>query len=501
MNDIMEIDQNSSKKLTLRRHGDARSNRSATHVGLRSIVGLLPVLLVLAGSGMQGYVNGTIDALFVALLLLLAGIVTVSLVFPGKRSELRAFLLTYGVCVFVGGLAQCYSLATFGNLQSTNDAVNSFFPIISPQPPFTTMYDIPWRLAPTALAVLTWQQVYKLAWVLGFAFGPYIGVMFNAFVMGLTGSITVQTARELFGDDVWRLRRVGTLFAFCGLFILFGSILLRDCFTTFFNSLVLWGLVRWLCRPTSRNMLFAVTLTGISIGAMMFLRSRSIVLFGLFWLLALTCWFLAKRLDFGRILAAMLVMLALLFGSGYLMNYMQISQDLQTRNIEKYTSHMGEEARQDSLGMSLVIRQPLPIRLVMGTGALIVCPIPLWATFRSAASEYHLIKGYHGIYQVFVLPLVLAGFIMAIRISFKNRSRSLALLFLAIYLLINTLAVVATSMESRHIAQFMPAFMVLAAVPDTRDRKIGKYVRHIAIAWFAVVFLVHLAWAIAAMGR
>ena len=70
--------------------------------GYSSIVGPLPVLLVLAGSGMQGYANGTIDALFVAFLLLLAGIAVVSLVFPGRRPELRAFLLTYGVC---GGAA------------------------------------------------------------------------------------------------------------------------------------------------------------------------------------------------------------------------------------------------------------------------------------------------------------------------------------------------------------------------------------------------------------
>ncbi|GAG86213.1 unnamed protein product, partial [marine sediment metagenome] len=103
-------------------------NRSATSTGLRSIVGSLSVLLAMAGSGMQGYANGTIDALFAAFLFHAVGISVVSLVFPRGRAELRAFLLTYGVCVFVGGLAQCYSLVVFHDPQSTIDAVNTFFP-------------------------------------------------------------------------------------------------------------------------------------------------------------------------------------------------------------------------------------------------------------------------------------------------------------------------------------------------------------------------------------
>lgn len=68
------------------------------------------------------------------------------------------------------------------------------------------------------------------------------------------------------------------------------------------------------------------------------------------------------------------------------------------------------------------------------------------------------------------------------------------LLFLAAYLLVNIGAVVATSMEQRHFAQFMPAFIILAALPDTRDIKVTKRLRTISAWWFAAVVLVHLAW-------
>lgn len=60
----------------------------------------------------------------------------------------------------------------------------------------------------------------------------------------------------------------------------------------------------------------------------------------------------------------------------------------------------------------------------------------------------------------------------------------------------DTAAVVATSLEQRHIAQFLPAFMILAALANTRNKKNRKEMRTISVKWFAVVVLIHLAWAI-----
>jgi hypothetical protein len=477
------------------------SDTVATSVGTRLPAGLISILLILIGSGFQGEANGTIDAFLMAFLLLLVGGVSLSLVFPGGRHELRAYLMAYGVCVFVGGLAQCYSLATFGDPQSTIDAVYTFFPIISPEPPFTTMEDIPWDLTATALAILIWQRVYEMTWALGFTFGPYIGVMFNAFVMGLTGAITVRAARELFGNDAWRLRRVGTLFAVCGLFILFGSVLIRDCFTTFFNTLAFWGLFRWLCMPSRRNLLIAGVLTSIAVYAMTYLRERSVVVFGLIWLLGLTFWFFSKRLNVIRLGGATITIIAIYFVAGYLQRYVGFSLSLQSSNLEKYVETIADKSRDDSLGVDLILRQPLPIRLVAGTGMLMTQPIPLWVSFRSNTSDYHLIKGYHGVYQLFVLPLVFAGFVAVRRMFTQNTEGKVPLLFLIAYSVMNTLAVVATSMEQRHVAQFLPAMIVLAAVPDTRERTTRKEVQGIAICWFAFVCLLHLLWALATIGR
>lgn len=335
--------------------------------GLPLSAGRLPIpLMLVAGGGMQGYANGTPGALLVASLLLLAGLAAVRLMFQNRRPERVVFVSTYAVCVFAGGLAQCYSLAVFNNPQSTPDALVSFFPMIAAGPQFTTMENMPLHNSP--LAVVAWQQIYKLAWWLGLEFGPYTGVMFNAFVMGLTGSLTVRTAREFFGNDARRLRLVGTLFAFNGLFILFGAVLIRDCFTTALNALLLWGIVRCLVRPTLRNLLLAVALAGVSAYAMAYLRVQDVLMFGLYAFLAFPFWVLAKRMDAVRLTATLFAVGSVVIATPYLLAHSNLFRETQASAMANYAKRSAASSAVDSLGMRLVVDQPFPTRLVIGSG-------------------------------------------------------------------------------------------------------------------------------------
>ncbi|MBL7647560.1 MAG: hypothetical protein JNK74_15345 [Candidatus Hydrogenedentes bacterium] len=467
----------------------------------------ISAMLALTGGVLQGYANGTTHAVIASMIFLVLGYLAVRLIFPHGKAEHRAYLLTYGIGVFVGGLAQCYSTAAFGEVQSFVDA-NTFFSVLFDRPPYYTWDDLEnlWLDGKPAgggapLAVLLWQWGYHIRLLMGLDFGIYFGVMMNAVVMGGAAAITVRTARELFGDDAWRLRRVGTLFALCGLFILFGAILIRDCFTTFVNSLVLWGIVRWLVNPTSSSAMRAGLLTAVSAAAMMYLRSRTVVMFGVFWMLGAACWFLKQRFDFRRGLALVSAVLVLLYGSTYILSYFQVSIELQSKHMDQYVGVMERDAQEDSLGMRLVVNQPLPVRLIAGTGYLMIFPVPLWAGIKSGSGEYHLIKAYHAFYQLFTLPLVLAGFIAVYRKWARGGAHSMAMVFLTLYLAVNVLAVVATSLEQRHVAQFMPAFMILAAVPDTRIRAEWNRVCGIAFGWYVLLVVIHLAWAIAVFGR
>lgn len=472
--------------------GMVGSIKSAASVGALSAAERMIVFQMLVlGSAMQAYANRAIEAVFVTLLLLIAGRMVVRLAFPRREPETRAFLLTYAVSVFAGGLAQSYSLAVFNRLQSTVDAPK-FLWLISLQLPLRTLADVLHINAP--LAVVVWQQVYKLTGWLGFQPGLYIGVMFNAFMMGLVGVLTVRIARDLFGDDEWRLRRVGTLVAANGLFILFGAVLIRDSFTTFVSTLVLWGIVRWLVRPTARTLLFAAALTGVSAWAMEYLRLEAVLLFAVYWFLAFLLW-LFGRLDAIRLVVAAFALCAILVASPYLAVYLQSTQQTQVSEIEKYASLATRTSSQGSLGVRLVVNQPLPIRLLLGSGALMINPFPLWTNFRIGSLDYHWIKGYNGIYQVLVLPLVFAGALAAFRLFRRDRKQALPLMFLVMYLIFNLESVVATSMEQRHLGQFLAAMVVLATLPDTRETITRHEVRKIAVLWFIVVAFLHLVWA------
>lgn len=475
---------------------------SALHLIWHALRLAWPFLALGIGSALQSYANETLGAALAAVMFLVLGYGIVTMAFARDRFETRAFLLSYTACVLAGGLGQWYSVLTSGQVQSTTDAIG-FLDAALPNPVYYSWHDLDTvtiggypvsRGAP--LAVALWQWVFQAGSRIGLEPGLYLGVLFNALTMGLTASITVRIAREVFGDDPWRLRRVGTLFAWCGLFILFGAILLRDCFTTFLNVLVLWGIVRWIAKPSLRNALLAAVLTGLSVWAMYYLRSRVLVLFALYWVVAIACWIPLRTLNPTRLLVLAAGFVFLVVGSAWVANYIEHSRNLQSHNQEKYTAELADTSQEGSLAVAVLVKQPLPIRLVLGSVSRMVFPIPLWAYFGEGTSEYHLIKGYHGLYQVVVMPLVLLAFMCLPGLYRGDRKFATPLIYLAIYFIVNLEAVIATSLEQRHIAQFMPAALVLSALVDTRIRRVRTRLELMAFAWIMMVVAIHLVWLI-----
>ncbi len=448
------------------------------------------IFLVVVGSIMQGYANKTIDSIVVAAAFFCAGIVIVKLIFR-KKHELDGFMLTYGICVFIGGVAQCYSTVFFDGPQSTIDSF-TFYNAISKEPPFRTLGSLPKINSP--LAILIWQQAYKVTYWLGMKFGPYTAVILNAFVMGLSWALTVKTARELFGNDSWRLNRTVYLFSFCGLFILFGSVILRDCFTTFVNLLILWSIVHWLVKPKVEKIFVIIFVYSISTIMMLYLRGQTVLLFGFYGFLGFIYWSFGRTFSTGRVIVLLVILVVALIYGSQLKAFFKNSQSVQEKGMENYATFASSANNvHQSLGARFVVNQPLPIRLILGSGSLMISPIPLWNNFKIGYPEYHLIKGYHGVYQIFVIPLVIYGFFIILK-EFRKSAKILHLSFLVIYLMLNLVAVVLTSLEQRHLAQYLPAFIILASVADTRESQVKKAVKVISSWWFGIVISVHLLW-------
>lgn len=470
---------------------NALSRQTANSFSTFELLSVVFVLII--GSCLQCVANKTIDAILVMVIVCLIGIAVIRIFFRKKTLELRAFLLTFGVCIFVGGLGQLYSLLVFGKLQGTIDALY-YFRLISPEPPFLTLENMP--KVNSVLSMIIWQQAYKIAWWFGFSFGPYIGVMINAMIMGITASITVRIAREIYGENIRKLRLVGTLFAFCGMFVLFGSVLIRDCFTTLVQSLLLLGITQWLIKPKLRRFIAALIISSICIYAMFFLRVQAVNIILIHLLLAFFVWYVSSGMTAMRIGFSLLLVVLLFFVVPEIGVYINRIEQIQKEGLENYAVLTAKTHTTSSLGMQYVVNQSIPIRLITGGVSLLIRPVPLWIKFNMESSEYDWIHGYHGLFLIFLLPLICTAFSIIVHMFFHNKPSSSVYIFLAGYILCAIVGVVLTSLESRHLGQFLPAAIVLAALPDVRNNNVKKRLHLFYYLLITAVVCIHLGWVV-----
>ncbi len=468
-------------------------------------------LCLLAGSALLADLHRTLDPLALVAVLLALGTGATWYLSRGDRWVVRGFALTYAVCVLMAGLCQAYSQWAFGTPLSTSDA-DAFYHAILRQPPY---YRLGERFPVNApYAVLVWQSFYRICLACGLNFGPWIGVLLNAFTVGCVGALTVRMARELVEHGIApnppdghsgraqaasidaRLRRAGTLCAACGMFWLFGALFLRDAFTLLVNTVVLWTLVRAVQKMSAIRLLVALVTVAVGAWVVLGLRPASAPLFALFALLALVTWFWYCRPGLGRLLAVGILAVGLVLLYAHLLAGVQSVTGTVAAVAETYERVGTGATTEGSLGMALIVQQPLPVRLLLGSFSLIVNPIPLWAGLRPGMVDYIYLKAWHGIYLVAIVPLAITGIREVLRAARRHEPHAAAPLFLTLYALGALGAVAATSLETRHLGQFLPAMILLAVLPDLEDPARRGELRLTGGVWFGLVAVAHVGWAV-----
>lgn len=447
---------------------------------------------VTGGCVLMGLVNSNIGATVLAVLLLGAGLLVSSIISWGRFAEVRAFLLTFGVCLLVAGCLQAYSEAQFQMPMSTMDAWTFYHSCVSGYE--SDSLDSLEGTINAPLAVIFWQTWYALAASMGFGKDPFIGIELNACFVGLAAAVTVKCGREIYGSDLRRLNGIANLCATCGMFWLFGAVFLRDCFSLFFSSLILWALVRWLCVRCNLTQL--VILSGVlllSTSCLLFLRRETVYTALPLILLAAFVKFIvnSKHVSF-RLLLSMLAAVAcvgIVYKSGRME---QVWNDLSDRRMS-YGELGSANSGQDSLGMRLVVSQPLPIRAAVGSLMLILNPLPIWVEISDHMTEYHFLKSYQGLFMIWLFPWTLAGVVTA----FRRRSGPLnpGQIYLSFYAVGTLAAIAITSMETRHHGQFLPAFLLLAVTHDQGTPESREIVTYFSSRWWMFVVAVYVAWA------
>lgn len=474
----------------------------------------IPLLII--GSILFGFAQYSWDVWVPILTHLVLGVLVVIAIFPKLHSEFRFFLIMYSVCIFWGGASQVYALFQDGDPTGITDAVTYFGRILDSPPHYTwnQVMTLPHpdgtRLGTNApLAVWIWQRVYNFHLALGCTFGSHIGVTFNAMIVGLSAAVTVATARVLFCGDLRRIIRVGRIFSVMGLFWLFGSLHLRDCFALLLNSIVLYSLILALVRRNTLTTIITTILVIFASITMYYIRDKAAVLFGIFALLAGLCWYWCERMTPAKTLVTFLVPLLLLVGSVHLLDYLSTAKIYADEKRARWVELSEAQFDDSSLGMALVVNQPLPIRCILGLGFLLVNPIPVWGFLKPGVSPYHLFLTWNGLCVIFLTPLVLNGIWFIFHSQTYKKIQSIqeshvaylcestmwsAELFLLGFVMISTLAFTATTLLIRHYGQFLPGILLLAALPGRNYPEIKRISRITNATWFIIVIVVHMAW-------
>lgn len=449
---------------------------------------VVAVLLLVAGSMMLAGVHEDPSPLAFSVLYLIGGAVFVLLT-GSVRVELRSFVLTFSVCVFVAGLLQFYSMAYFDRITSTIDAYKFLYFLKRPSVPDIEKLS---ELVNSPGAIYVWRFQYTIADFLGLKSGIWIAVQFNAFVVALAAIFVVKAARLFLEGDERKAELAGLLFAICGYSFYFGSLLIRDAFALLLNCLVLWAIAISFMRPGIIHFLISAAVISLSAILMGYIRQEGIYIILMICLLASAVRYVIANQSAAAFVIGTLMLVAVVVVFGIIGGKYDEAMQAFDEGSKQYQTFTLSEASNESLGVRFILQQPTPIRLIAGSINLVLRPIPLWGYFHSESWDYHLVQGIFGFILAAMVPFVINGCVAAAGSLKHAQTNRGAPVFLALYF-ISTISMVAlTTLEPRHFGQFIAGLLLVALLPDGRKPSVKRRIRLIGSGWALFVVAVHL---------
>ena len=161
----------------------------------------------------------------------------------------------------------------------------------------------------------------------------------------------------------------------------------------------------------------------------------------------------------------------------------------------KYSKLAINQHSTSSLGVSLIVSQPLYIRIFLGTAFLFIFPIPFWNGLQ-LNSAYLLFKTFNVIHFYFFFPLL---FTSILAIYKNNRLQSPSILFLCCLTIGFPVGVAVTSLETRHLGTFLAPMFILSLIPKIDSSKYIKNYYKYLLFFIGLIISVHITWAILKM--
>lgn len=472
----------------------ARRQRSNSRINWTNAGGVKPNVLLNVGLLTLGLVLNIVaykSALpgLAALLFFGLGMAPLALTKCGGKWERRMFVRVYAIGWVAMGIAGIYAEILNDPFQRYSDAGN-FFDLARELTAGQRLEELR-TLSEGALSILLWRNVYDVFTYFGFPKERYIGLLVNVVAVAYSAVIGIKMTRHVFGEDDRRFGRLTVIVSSCGLFWLFAGIHLRDATVLLAVSSLAWLWTWTLARPTL-GMRFWVLVTGSIVGGALIEMLRDEYAFVPFAMAiaGLAAIIGARRVQRNEV--AGLVVALILFSALILVglaNRPAISAIL-TRGYIGYLAGGMEQHGAGSLGMRLIVTQPLPIRVLLGSAYLYVFPIPFWTGFQ-LESAYNLFKSCNALLFYLIVPLLAMALY---HLWCLPHRRSPGLLFLLFSTVGFTIAVAGTSLETRHFGTFLIIIFVFCLEPDLVNRVIWRQYSRITVLFIMAVASIHGAW-------
>lgn len=406
----------------------------------------------------------------------------------GGGYERRIYSRVFAVGFVMAGVAAVY--ANFWNdpSQLASDA-DTFFLLASGQTTGIAIEDLR-VFFEGALAIVIWGAIYDFFTYVGFPRERFVGILFNVTVVAITAALTLKIARQLYGHDPYRFRRLTLLFAACGLFWMFASIHIRDGVVLLVVTALVYAWLYFLARPDLGIRLLQLVAGSLVAAFFLTFLRREFVFVPLAMAVAGVAALMLGEMKGNRWTGYVLFVAGLAAVAGLLVSYGDAIRLALMHGQEGYLELASTTNDASSLGMALIVNQPLPVRLVIGSATIFLFPIPFWLGFQ-LESVYHLYKSCNVVFFYFLLPLL--G--LAARELWKNKAqRTPAFLFILFVTIGFTIAIAGTSLESRHFGAFLAPVLVMALRPDLRLRAVRHNYRQLLFLVLGSVVLVHGLW-------
>ena len=405
-----------------------------------------------------------------------------------SKVEKNYFFKLIIVYYFMSSIGAVFLKHFKDKLQTTKDAFNFF--------QFSTDKEIPinifkiFHYSEGSFAIYIWKIFYSIFDYFDIPLGMYIGIYFNIFISASVYLIVMKITRIIFEKGKNYSQRVFYLFSFCGIYYLFSSMHFRDSFVLLLFAFNILFALHFLKKPNSLyNLIKYILISFLLSFCFFFLRKEFVFIPLVFAFVNTFLLIIYKKSGISFVTKILLLVSSLIvFNSFILFNSNFISYLVDGYISYTKASHVNSSS--SSLGLSLIVTQPIFIRAILGFYYMFIFPVPFWSGFASD-SAYHFFKSLNVLYLYFLFPFFILCIFKVLNFKFyKNKY----FIFFMITSIGFTLSVAMTSLESRHFGIFIILFQILSLYINIKKRRERHNLIICLMFYFVFIIALHTTW-------